>query len=278
MKKIAVITMARNDEFFLNRWIDYYGNQLGEENLYIYLDGEDQPIPSKVKKANVFHEKRVAEHVVKAEKRRLSFLSDKAALLLKEFDLVIGVDADEFLVVDPNCGQTLRAYLSSTNYTTSVSGLGVDVGQHLDLEKTLDTNLPFLQQREYALLSSRYTKPSVMYKPLRWGSGFHRIKGENYRIDPNLYLFHFGSVDFEMIQDRFKDKDRMATGRKKHIMKRAKTIMMVTKKRAKAGETYMPIARKIQTCFRPIFAWNKPSMGPWKLIVKIPDRFKEINL
>lgn len=278
MKKIAVITMARNDEFFLNRWIDYYGEQLGEENLYIYLDGEDQPIPLKAKTAKVFHKKRVAEHVVKAEKRRLGFLSDKAAQLLEEYDMVIGVDADEFLVVDPNCGQSLREYLSATTYTTSVSGLGVDVGQHLDLEKTLDTSLLFLQQREYALLSSRYTKPSVMYKPLRWGSGFHRIKGENFRIDPNLYLFHFGSVDFEMIQDRFKDKDRMATGRKKHIMKRAKTIMMVTKKRAKAGETYMPIARKIQTCFRPIFAWNKPSMGPWKLIVKIPERFKEIKL
>lgn len=37
-KRIAAITMARNDEFFLNRWIKYYGEQIGTENLYIYLD------------------------------------------------------------------------------------------------------------------------------------------------------------------------------------------------------------------------------------------------
>ena len=45
LKKIAAITMARNDEFFLERWIKYYGDALGKDNLYIYLDGEDQTIP-----------------------------------------------------------------------------------------------------------------------------------------------------------------------------------------------------------------------------------------
>lgn len=276
MKKIAVITMARNDEFFLNRWIDYYGNQLGEENLYIYLDGEDQPIPQHAKTCHVIHEPRVAEHVVKAEKRRLNFLSDVAARLLKEYDIIIGVDADEFLVVDPKCGKNLLEYLSSIPCSGSISGLGIDVGQHLDHEKVLDPKHSFLSQREYAFLSSRYTKPSVICKPLTWGSGFHRVKGKNFNIDPNLYLFHFGSVDYKMIQDRFLDKDRMATGREKHIQKRAKTITLITAKQALVGDKWLTAARSIQTCFRPIYAWNKPSMGPLKWVVKIPDRFKSI--
>jgi hypothetical protein len=274
MKKVAVITMARNDEFFLNRWIDYYGRQLGEENLYIYLDGEDQPIPQQAKTCHVIHQPRVAEHVVKAEKRRLNFLSDVAAQLLNDYDLVIGVDADEFLVVDPNCGKSLVEYLSSIQCKGSISGLGMDVGQHLNYEKVLDTNQLFLLQREYAFLSSRYTKPSVICKPMNWGSGFHRVKGKNFRIDPNLYLFHFGSVDYKMIQDRFLDKDRMATGREKHIQKRAKTITLITAKHALFGDKWLVIARRIQTFLRPVYAWNKPSMGPLKWVVKIPDRFK----
>lgn len=279
MKKIAVITMARNDEFFLNRWIDYYGKQIGEDNLYIYLDGEDQPKPAHAKTANVIHQKRVAEHVVKAEKRRLGFLSDVARQLLQDrYDMVIGVDADEFLVVDPLCEKSLAEYLSSIECDSSISGLGMDVGQHLDIEKTLDSNLPFLSQRRFAFLSPRYTKPSVISKPVSWGSGFHRIKGKNFKIDPNLYLFHFGSVDYEMIQQRFQDKDRMATGRKKHIMKRAKTIFMVTRKKPKSGDRYLRIARIIQTFCRPIFAWNKPSMGFCKWIVEIPERFRKINI
>jgi hypothetical protein len=275
-KKVAVITMARNDDFFLTRWINYYGRELGEENCFIYLDGEDQPVPKNAGKVNVFHQKRVVQHVVSFEKTRLGFLSEVAKSLLDRYDLIIGVDADEFLVVDPKCGKTLVEYLSEIDIDPSVSGLGIDVGQVLGKESQLNMDLPFLSQREYALVSSRYTKPSVISKPVNWGSGFHRIKGHNFKIDPNLFLFHFGSVDYKMIQDRFLDKDRMSTGREGHIKKRAKTIDIVTKTKAKTDEKWLRIARKLQTFVRPVYAWNKPSMAKWKLVVKIPDRFKGI--
>ena len=29
MKRIAAITMVRNDDFFLSKWVGYYGRQLG---------------------------------------------------------------------------------------------------------------------------------------------------------------------------------------------------------------------------------------------------------
>lgn len=275
-KKIAVVTMARNDEFFLNRWIRYYGKELGEENLFIYLDGEDQPIPKNAGKANVIHEKRVAEHVVKADRNRQKFLSSKAEHLFKHYDLVIGVDADEFLIVDPKVKKNLAGYLSEIEIAPSVSGLGMDVGQNLNQESELDKKLPFLNQRAYALLSSRYTKTSVISKPVNWGSGFHRIKGHNFKIDPNLFLFHFGSVDYKMIQDRFLDKDRMATGWKRHLLKRAKTIDIITNSIPKTDEKWLHLSRKLQTFARPIWAWNKPTMLKWKLVVKIPKRFKGI--
>ena len=34
--------MVRNDEFFLRKWVENYGRELGKENLYIYYDGLDQ--------------------------------------------------------------------------------------------------------------------------------------------------------------------------------------------------------------------------------------------
>lgn len=273
-KKICAITMARNDEFFLNKWINYYGSQLGEENLYIFLDGEDQPTPQNAGKANVKHCPRIGGLVVKAEKGRLGFLSQVAADLLKKYDLVIGTDADEFLVVDPQCEKSLAEYLSEIPCKISVSGLGLDIGQKLGKEQKLDENLPFLAQREYALVSSRYTKPVVISQPVRWGSGFHRVKKYNFTIDGNLYLFHFGCVDLEMIQQRFLDKDRMATGRGRHIRKRLRTIDIITKKKALDGDTWLPLARIMQTWLRPLYAWNKPSMAGWKLVVKLPERFK----
>ena len=243
MKKIAAITMARNDDFFLEKWINYYGSQLGKENLYISLDGKDQNIPKNAGEATVTLCERIPGQVVSAEKRRLGHLSKVAADLLQTYDLVIGVDADEFLIVDPNCGKTLAEYLSEVKCNPAVSGLGLDIGQNTAVEKQIDGAQPFLSQRSYAVVSSRYTKPVVISKPVTWGSGFHRVKGHNFRIDPNLYLLHFGCFDLKMVQDRFLDKDRMTAGWERHMKKRAKTITTVTEKKALSGETYLPVAR-----------------------------------
>lgn len=275
MKKIAAITMARNDAFFLKHWIAYYGAQLGKENLYIYLDGTDQPVPPTAGEATVIHCERIQGQVVSAEKRRLTHLSNVAAELLQRYDLVIGTDADEFLVVDPALNETLQSYLSKINIGSSVSGLGLDVGQKMGLEQTINDNSSFLAQRSFAVLSSRYTKPVVLGQPVTWGSGFHRIKGHNFKIDKNLYLFHFGVFDYEMVMARFQDKDRMASGWERHMKKRAKTITLVTDKKALDGEKVIPLARMIQSVFRPVYALNKPAMGPLKWVIKIPERFKK---
>jgi len=277
MKKIAIITMARNDENFLNKWVSYYGAEFGEENLYIYLDGTDQHVPAKAGKANVTKVEKIGGQVVQAEKARLLFLSQRAAeLMAGGYDIVVGCDADEFLVIDPAIGVSLKEYLSGLEFDTCRSALGIDMGQHLGEEDVIDWEKPFMQQRHYALVCSRYTKPVIVNKPCQWGAGFHRVKGKNFTIDPNLYLLHFGSFDLKMIEDRFKDKDRMGAGWGKHIARRAKTIYMVTDAKAKEWDRYIPLARWLQQHVRHIYSWNKPSMVVWKLIIKVPERFQNL--
>ena len=244
--------------------------------MYIYLDGKDQKPPNGAGKANVEIVEKKGYYVVDADKMRIGFLSDKAKELLQKYDLVIGCDADEFLVVDPKTGKTLPQYLSQITVKTSVSGLGLDVGQHLELEKTLDKSKPFLQQRSYALLSTRYTKTSVISKPVRWGSGFHRIVGRNFYIDKNLYLLHLGNTDYDALRKRFDERDATNTGWTKHIKKRFRVIEDITNKACINGDQVFDKARKIQSFFRPIYAWNKPSMLGMRWIVQIPDRFKNL--
>lgn len=269
--------MARNDENFLNKWVSYYGKEFGEENLYIYLDGTDQQVPAKAGKANVTKVEKIEGHVVQAEKARLLFLSQRAAeLMAGGYDIVVGCDADEFLVIDPAAGVGLKEYLSGLEFDTCRSALGIDMGQHLGEEGVIDWSKPFMQQRHYALVCSRYTKPVIVNKPCQWGAGFHRVKGKNFTIDHNLYLLHFGSFDLKMIEDRFKDKDRMGAGWGKHIARRAKTIYMVTDAKAKEWDRYIPLARWLQQHVRHIYSWNKPSMVVWKLIIRIPQRFSLI--
>ena len=277
MKRIAVITMVRNDDFFLRKWVDYYGDQFGKENLYVYFDGLDQQIPSFCEGCNAFLVDKIGNQVVAAEKGRLRFLSDKAAALLSNgYDLVIGVDADEYIVVDPKLGISLAQYLSEQNVTTSLSALGLDFGQKLGEETDLTHDTPFLSQRKYAQIGTRYTKPAIISRPVVWGSGFHRVKDHNYHIAPDLYLLHFGYSDKKIIEDRFGDNDRISQGWGKHIEKRSRTIRYVTEKKSLNFDRMTSTARFLQTLCRPPYAVNKPAMLGLKLIVELPPRFKEI--
>lgn len=273
-KRIAAITMARNDEFFLNRWIKYYGAQIGEENLYIYLDGLDQKIPSGAGRANITKLPHKEEERQRGDKTRILLLSDLEKKLFADgYDIVIGCDCDEFLVVNPKLNMTLQQYLSGIHAHTTVSGLGLDVGQDLNSEPALDMNAPFLTQRKYALLSTRYTKPVVLFRPATWGSGFHSVKGHNFHIDKNLYLLHFGSVDLDMIKNKLGDR---AASWNTHLEKRARTITIVTK--AKNKNKSKSLARIMQTILRPIYDLNKPAMLGLKWVTKIPESFKETGI
>ena len=278
MKKIAAVTMARADEFFLNRWVAYYGPLLSEENLYIYLDGLDQVAPARAGRANVIIVPKCGINLYKYEKARLAFLSDRAAeLFARGYDLVIGVDADEFLVVDPRAGKNLAEYLSGLKIKTSVSALGLDFGQHLKNEKPFDSKKPFLAQRQYAFISSRFTKTSVIARPVRWGWGFHRVKKHGFHIDPNLYLFHFGNADYDLLVKKANSFDEKAAGRAWHFKRRRLSVpLTVSKKRAMDFDAATRRARFIQTFFRPPYAWNKPFMLFLKWVVKIPKRFESV--
>ena len=277
MKKIAAVTMARNDDFYLRKWVEYYGRELGRDNLYIFLDGLDQQVAPFCEGTHARAVPKIGTQVISAEKGRLKFLSEKAAELLSSgYDLVIGVDADEFVVVDPKRGKTLREFLSGLRIKGSASALGLDVGQKIGEEGDITSERPFLSQRHYARIGTRYTKPSILAAPYTWGSGFHRIKGHNFHIVKDLYLIHLGYFDMKRLQDRFQDRDRLAQGWERHMRKRSRTIRLVTELKARDFETWTRRARIAQQILRPPYAWNKPGMLGLKIVVRIPDRFKDI--
>ena len=275
-KKICALTMVRNDDFFLKKWVEYYTAQIGASNLYVYFDGNDQVVPDFCSGINVCVRERVPGLVAAADRGRIDFLSSQAAELLKRYDMVIGTDVDEFLVVDPALGMTLPEFLSQLPDKVSYSGLGIDVGQHLEKEVEIDASVPFLKQRHYARLSTRYSKATVITKPVRWGSGFHRVRNCNFKIIKDLYLFHFGCIDMKRLEAKFSDKDKIATGWERHLKKRAKTIYDVSQRSIRSWESWVPKARFIQNCVRPPYAWNKPAMFNSVIIVRIPERFENI--
>jgi len=280
MKKIAAITMARNDEWFLNRWIAYYGRELGEENLYVYLDGTDQKAPGGAGRANVLAIPKLAHSRLRNDRARADYVSDRAAELFgRGYEIVIAADSDEFIAADPETGFGLAAYLSRMKIDGAASALGLDVAHNLAREKPFDDAKPFLAQRRFALIHSRMTKASIINRPLRWGSGWHRVRGKNFRIDPNLYLFHMGNADYGAVMAKLQSPDLLKGNWQNHyIRNRLRVIRVVSNARIRGFEAAVKAARLIQTIFRPLPAWNKPAMLGLNWVVEIPERFKKTGL
>lgn len=276
LKRIAALTMVRGDDFYLLKWVEHYGRALGRENLYILFDGTDQSVPSFCDGTNTFLYERKAGSVVEGDKRRIDILSAKASeLFSKGYEIVIGTDADEYIVVDPKTGKSLREYLSEAKISPCLSPLGIDLGQVEGVEGDISSDRAFLEQRSRGVLSTRYTKAAIISRPLRWGRGFHRVKGHNFHIAPDLYLFHCGYFDLSRLRERFADPDRRADGWQKHLEKRSRTIRTTTVCRSpKDFDKWTKRARIIQTLVRPPYAWNKPAMFNAKIVVAIPERFK----
>ncbi|MBE0676477.1 MAG: glycosyltransferase family 2 protein [Bacteroidales bacterium] len=275
-KSIGVISMARNDEFFIAKWIDYYGSQVGTENLYLVLDGHDQPLPPGHEKINVIKVPHMKFGRARGDRNRARLISHMAKALFYRYDIIIAHDIDEFLVVDPGENQSLFQYLQQNRATTSLSGLGLDVGQHISEETSIDVSRPFLEQRRFAHISARYTKPVVAFRPVTWGSGFHRIKGRNFHIDPNLFLFHFGMVDYEKSKSKVGDESLHKSGWTGHLDRRLQLFDLILNNKPVDGDSLFRQARRRQSLFRPLFALNKPGMLTEQPIVTIPERFRSI--
>ena len=275
-KRIAAITTVRNDRLFLPKWISYYAQQFGEENLFVILDGHDQEPPEHIGRVNVLRLPHIPKKRTPAMKRRARIMSKFAQGLHHHFDIVMATDVDEFLILDPKRNESLAEYLSTIKGRSTVSGLGLDVGQHLDHESVLNTTKPFLDQRRFAHLSSRYTKPVVSFQPITWGGGLHRVKGRNYHIDPNLFHFHFGMVDYEHSTGKTADEDRLNTGWKHHLKRRHKLFQIIAESTPIPGDEFFEEARRIQTRRRYPLQWNKPRLMKNDPVVIIPPRFKGI--
>ncbi|MDX9772188.1 MAG: glycosyltransferase family 2 protein [Bacteroidales bacterium] len=275
-KRIGVVSMVRNDSFFITKWIDYYSQQVGQENLFLVLDGLDQELPRGYGHINVIRLPQRALNRTRGDRNRARLISYFARLLFHRYDIVIAHDIDEYLVIDPDCRQSFADFFQKPIKSASLSALGLDVGQHLKLELPIDPARPFLEQRSYAHVSARYTKAVVATRPLTWGSGFHRVKGRNFHIDPNLYLFHFGMVDYDLSRAKIGDKSLMEAGWQGHLGRRYELFELITNNPIIDNGNFLKQARRRQGLFRPLYAINKPGMLKEKPVIRIPERFRNI--
>lgn len=182
------MTMVYNEGRAVQRWIEYYANQVGASNCFIVDHGSDDGSTASVAPVSVLKIPRSPHD----DARRAQSISHLANSLLFWYDYVIYVDCDEFLVADPRKYKNLQEYceIVKPDYVTSI---GINVIHIRSKETGLVAGKPILSQRSYGMFVSPMCKPSLTGIPVLWNPGFH------FRDKPalfgDIFLFHLRYAD-----------------------------------------------------------------------------------
>jgi hypothetical protein len=192
---VKVLTNVRADSWFLGLWIQYYGGLFGRENLHVMLDGEDWT-PAADTSAVTLH---TVTDVPETRSSRDNFIANWQSNLARQLlqtgtSVVLRVDVDEFVAVDPQTGLSLPDYLDQMEAGAMQAALGLDVIQG-PAEPDLIATTPILTQRRNAVITHEFSKLVAVRKPPRWASGFHRGRKTPIDIGPGLLLFHLALFD-----------------------------------------------------------------------------------
>lgn len=204
--RVAAVTMSRDEGAMLQRWVTYYGEQLGTDNLVIIddnsVDGSTQDLPCPV----IRLPPAPLKHPWISTRRRM--INDLAKMLLVCNDVVIATDVDEFLVPDPAVHPSLLDYFGTRGKTDVLAPLAVNVLHNQQVEPALDPRLGVLAQRRFVKFAPGLCKPLIKRVPASWMAGIHGIKAP-FEVDRELLLFHLKYFDVDTMRTVWEHRQRV---------------------------------------------------------------------
>lgn len=188
----AVVTFVYNESVNLPIWVRYYGRFFGDRNLFVIDHSSSDGSTENLGLVNKLwlDRKELDEH------KRCVFISSFVKGLLEYFDTVIYTDCDEILVPDLRIYGDLKEYLERNDFEYTAP-VGLNLHHIVGLEPPLNLSFPVLSQRRFARFSAAMCKPLITRVPLIWATGFH-ASDRPIRIDPNLFLLHLKSMDYDI--------------------------------------------------------------------------------
>lgn len=194
--RVAAVTMVRDEQVMLPRWIAHYGREVGVENLFVIddhsTDGSTDALPCSVIRIPSWGDKHF-------ENTRMRLVSNIAAGLLEAYDAVLFADADEFLVADPQRHESLVGLLAERPRSDVLGAQGLNVIHDASREPTLDPAQPVLGQRRWAKFVPLMCKPALKRISAPWVAGSHGLTVP-WEIEPDLYLFHLKFAEREHLR------------------------------------------------------------------------------
>lgn len=202
----AVITTVRDDDFFLRKWVEYYGGFFGKEALYIINHGNQDAVREIAAGCNLFP---IPDTGRKSfNPRRWRTQNALLTALRQWYRYVIVCDVDEFVVVDPNTGHDLGGWIAAAPDRKVFTALGLEL-THLPSREPRPIEEGFLGPRRHAQLNAWYSKPCIIGRPARLSRGGHYADFDKLTAPPELYLFHMKYCDYDLYVDTLNRRNEM---------------------------------------------------------------------
>lgn len=187
----AAITMVRDDDFFLERWVDYYGGLFGKENCTIINHGGQAVVNRIGAGCNLIT---IPDDRAKFDQRRWRLFNGLMGGLRSYYKYVVLGDVDEYVVVDPALGLNLLEFLDKAPGRKVLTPLGLEVLHRINEEQDPITG-PILGPRKYVRVSYHYSKPCIIGAPAKVSRGGHFSEFDSLITPDALYLFHMKYCD-----------------------------------------------------------------------------------
>lgn len=193
--RIAAVTMVYRGYGTLERWCAHYGALVGRENLYIVSHGDDPRHREIGSGSTVIGIPRTG--LDRFDYRRHKALDGLSQFLNTYVDVVLRVDVDEFVFVDPVMHGSLVSALKSVEADAWFC-LGFNVFARQG-DKPLDPELRYSEQRRLCVVDSSYSKAIAARNGV--SIGFHGARdpatkdASRMAMPRGLYLAHVRHAD-----------------------------------------------------------------------------------
>ncbi len=186
--RVGVVTDAVSSRFVFPVWHRYYAAQFGAENLFVVTYAGCGAGFRDLRLGGL-----IELPVGYEDHTRLAAITPLVTSLLACYDVVIRVDADEFLVVDPRVAPSLAAFVEAMEQPY-LTARGFDVIQ-LPGEPALPEVAAgaILQHRAAAYPNTALNKTAIVRTPVAWAAGFHSAS-----VFPRfgaLFMLHMKRLD-----------------------------------------------------------------------------------
>lgn len=188
--KCCVMTIVRDEAYYLPIWLRHYGRFFKPEDTYI-LDNDSTDGSTNNLKVNVI---KVHNELYFNHQWILDTVQAKQKELLKKYQYVLFCECDEMIAPNPDKYYDLEDYIIKADKPTHRCN-GYDLIQG-DEEQELDPSKDILLQRKYWFASPGFSKPYLTRIPLSYCAGFHCCDGMP-EPDIDLLLLHLHLVDYK---------------------------------------------------------------------------------